>query len=103
MRRWRSTFVLVGCILGMLTGLGVSTAARAQEGETGARLVVERTGNRLTVQALYAAPVPDSTGWTHELRVERTGASTAHTRQSGGLPQSHIPSDTLSTIRLSVQ
>jgi hypothetical protein len=103
MRRWRSTFVLVGCILGVLTGLGVSAAACAQEAETGARLVVERSGDRLAVQALYAATVPDSTGWTHELRVERTGASTARTRQGGVIPRSHTPADTLSTIHLSVQ
>jgi len=103
MPRCPSVFAVLVSVLGVLTGTVLPRPAPAQTPAGPARLLVERDGNRLRVHALYEAPVPDSDKWTYALHVEQQGASTLRSRQSGRLRPSHTPTDTLSTIHLSVQ
>lgn len=66
---------------------------------------VERDGDALTIIPTYA--LPDTAAVTadlrYELTVERTGVSTARSRQSGPFTPTPGRVDTLSTVRVNAQ
>ena len=68
-----------------------------------AQIVVDRDGAMLTIRPTYTLPDTagvDTTALRYELTVERTGASTSRTRQSGQFAPVPGRTDTLSTARI---
>jgi hypothetical protein len=83
---------------------------------TGARLLVERQGERLLIQAAFTNDpdgsrdrasrdrLPKADTLTYELDVRRTGtAGTSQSTQSGRFETAPGQTDTLSTVRINVQ
>jgi hypothetical protein len=87
------------------------TAAAQDASENGAEPIgdvhirVERDGDVLTIIPTYALPdtAAVTAGHRYELTVERTGASTARSRQGGPFTPTPGRVDTLSTVRVNAQ
>jgi len=108
-----------------LGGLGLLLVSAAPQGappsamrsgptpddSTGARLLVERQGERLLIQAAFTNDpdgsrdrLPKADTLTYELDVRRTGtAGTSQSTQSGRFETAPGQTDTLSTVRINVQ
>lgn len=71
---------------------------------TGAQIDLEREGDACSVRALYTGEGASSDTLSYELTVRRRGASgTTQTAQSGTFSVGPGRTDTLSTVRVSVQ
>lgn len=110
-------FSLAGYILGLgAVGLLLATplsrgdpsspirSGIAGDDSTGARLLVERQGERVRVQGAFTNDGTGTDTLTYALDVRRTGeAGTSQSTQSGRFETTPGHTDTLSTVRVNVQ
>lgn len=110
-------FSLAGYILGLgAVGLLLATplsrgdpsspirSGIAGDDSTGARLLVERQGERVRVQGAFTNDGTETDTLTYALDVRRTGeAGTSQSTQSGPFKTAPGQTDTLSTVQVNVQ
>ena len=104
--------LIAGSIL-MIGGVSPLQSARAQERGTDSagnsevvRILIDQEKTTFTIRPTYA--LSDTTGLDptplqYELTVERAGASTSRSRQSGSFIPTPGRTDTLSTVRINAQ
>lgn len=106
MSTWSLFLFRIGSMLGLLVGAGspaLTAAQAATDPEGPLRLVVDRDGSRLTVRGLYVQANAERIELTYELTVDREGAVTSRTQQTGAfIPNGGHP-DTLSITRINVE
>lgn len=98
--------LLALCLAGGLSAQDGTAAAGhgAAADSTGARIGMERDGNQLRVQGLFAGTDAAPDTLSYELTVRRSGtAGTSQTAQSGVFAPTPNQVDTLSTVQVSVQ